>query len=125
MSLRLFERISTPFTASRLKRLVRRDVLLTQPAVFRQLLKYINTGTCDLDIKTEAKDGKESKAKDTDQVLAAQLLAAADRFQVADLAALCCDRLGQNITELNVLDLLMIADKTNAALKVCFCAVSF
>lgn len=92
--------------------------------VFCQLLKFMYTGSCDLDIKTENKDGKESKSKDTEQVLAAQLLAAADRFQLTDLAVLCSDRLGETITTSNALDLLVIADNTNAVLlKVCMVGV--
>lgn len=69
-----------------------------------------------MDTKTETKDGKDSSAKDTDEVLAAQVLAAADRFQVADLLTFCSEKLSQNITISNAVTLLKVLEATNATL---------
>lgn len=95
------------------------------PAVFGQLLRFIYTGHCELDVKSERKEAKAKSDKDdkdekdpestNTHEMTVQLFAAADRFGVADLAAWCSERLMQTVNVANAAELLMLADKLNAS----------
>src|SRR6185312_13013468 len=81
--------------------------------------------------KKSGKEEKKEKDKDADKEntldMPRELLAAADRFQIADLQLLCSAKLAESITTDNAAELLMLADACHANdLKVtCFFVYSF
>jgi len=87
-------------------------------AVLRQVLRFLYTGTCDLgggygESKSEY---KERKDKSQPHDMAAQLFAAADRFQIADLQLFCAAKLSENVSADNAAELLLLADAYHAPL---------
>ena len=92
--------------------------------VFRQVLKFIYTGRCDMGTQSADSDSsmskegtkqeKSSKDEKSDDDIVPQLLAAADRFQLADLHMVCSQALIERISPQNVADLLMIAGTCHA-----------
>ena len=68
--------------------------------------------------KSDGKDAKKATAAsakvESKSVDSTQLLAAADRFQVADLVELCIEQLSSSLSVENLADRLILADKCNA-----------
>jgi len=88
--------------------------------VFQQVLRFIYTGSCDFSVKnrkTEGKERKERKGKEEkkdEMDMPADLLAAADRFQIPELSSLCVDTLVGTITPDNAAERIMLADGCHA-----------
>src|SRR5690349_3362347 len=84
--------------------------------VFRLLLQFLYTSSCDFGAETPLeclaeKEGKEeTKAKQsasTSIEMAKAVLAAADRYQILELQQLCSDKLADSTTTDNAAELLM------------------
>lgn len=75
------------------------------------------------DSKEAKEEGPSSSVKATDSPgdLTAQLLVAADRFQVGDLVQLCAERLAASLSVTNLADQLRLADRCGAPQLVAGC----
>src|SRR5205807_2058078 len=91
--------------------------------VFRQVIKFIYTGSVDFAEGAGKAEGKErasaSGKEEKKQQPAAfdmprELLAAADRFGLTELRSLCASHLAETITTDNAAELLMLADTYHA-----------
>lgn len=69
--------------------------------VFRRLLRFMYTGTCEL--------------SHTDANMTMALLAAADRFQVTELTEFCSEQLAESISVANAAERLLLADGVHAS----------